>query len=492
MGRRWTRDLSGLVVLCVLWSLLAALPAAAASGCLTDDTDDVTAGLDGPVVDRPRSDVIEWCVDYDAENLTLAVEVSEPTDPLFDSTWDDFGAAIVMFFEDAQGRSRTLQMAKGSSDESFEHFVFETDGAIACQGPASFVDATYTATVSEECLVAPGEVSVQVAAFYGRDSSGTFEQSARDYAPDLGFVTVPQSEVAGSETVTRLAGPERVATAIEISRASFADGQADEVIVASSEAFPDAVVAAPLAVTVNGPVLLTPSAALPAMVLEEITRAAGAGAPVRIMGGTLAVSAAVEQALVDAGHAVTRVAGRNRFETSVAAAEAANSDPQNILLAYGGEFGAALVSGAAAPLLAATVVLIDAGGIPEAVQQYLDSHPDAKKFPVGAAAIEAAPPLDGAVLGDTAAAVSVAMAEIYPDTDAVALASAERFPDGLAGGAYAARRRIPLLLSARDFVQTSVLEFLRSEGPWQQITFFGGTAALSDTVAGQAASTWGG
>ncbi|CAN5752823.1 hypothetical protein BH24ACT15_BH24ACT15_09330 [soil metagenome] len=493
------RSLTLVVLSSVLALMLAAMPmegvqATAATffaeGCYSDGLDDVTMGRDGQSVDIPQSDVTGWCIAYDAEAITVTVSVRQATDPLQDVTWNDYGAAIVMFFEDSQGQPRTLQMAKGGSNDQFDFYVYgSTTGEVVCQGSAGFTGDSYSATAPAGCLDSPGEISVQIAGFHGRDTDGTFTTSPRDYAPDLGFVTVPQGQISGGEDVKRLFGPERVTTAVAVSRQSFGPGQASEVILASSEAFPDAVVAGPLAAAINGPVLLTARAALPQVVLDEIDRAARRGASVRIMGGSLAVSDAVQQSLVAAGHPVTRVAGQNRFETSVAAAQATTADPQNILLAFGGDFGSALVSGAAAPLFAGTVVLIDRGGIPPAVQDYLDAHPGALKYPVGNDAIEAAPPLDGAVGGDSPAAISVEMAKIYPPTDQIVMASAERFPDGLAGGAYAARQRIPLLLSSEGLMETSVIEFLRAQGPWEQITFFGGTSALSSTVAAQAAST---
>ncbi|MGI9017577.1 MAG: cell wall-binding repeat-containing protein [Euzebya sp.] len=462
----------------------------AASGCFSDGSGDVTEGVSGPGIDLPPSDVVQWCISHAPADLSISVRVQQPTDPLTDATWDDYGAAIVVFYEDRRGDQRTLQLAKGTTNDTFEYYVFEGSSDVPlCRGPASFDMDLYTAVVPQSCVSSPVEVAVQVSAFYGRDQQGTFETSARDYAPDLGLITIPQGRLSGSDRITRLAGSERVGTAIAVSQASFEDGAADAIVLASSESFPDAVVAAPLAVAVAGPVLLTPAAALPEAVLSEIARAAGDGVAVYVMGGTAAVSPQVEQELVQAGHLVQRVAGMNRFETAVQAAEAANPGPRTILLAFGGDYASALVSGASAPLFDGTVVLIDSGGIPPVVQEYLDAHPQADKFPVGDRAIAAAPRLDGSVPGGTPAAVSVAIARLYPDGQDVTMASAETFPDGLSGGAYAARLRIPLLLSSRDAMDTSVLDFLRQAEPWQSITFFGGVAALSDTVAGQAAAT---
>ncbi len=460
-----------------------------ATGCYSDVEGDVQLGLNGDPTDVPQADIVEWCVAYGSESLDLTVTVAEPTDPITDPNWDGFSSAVIMFFSDRQGESRTLNLGKGRTDDRFEYYVFDNNNRSACDGVATFEDGTYQASVPQSCVSAPTNLTATVSMFYGRDADGSFEASPRDNAPDSGRITIPRGAIAQSQAdrIPRLFGPERITTAIEVSRASFQDGAADEVVLASSETFPDALVAAPLASAVNGPVLLTPFELLPEIVLDEIERVAGPSAPIRLMGGTLAVSQAVEDALLESGHAVTRVAGDNRFETSVVAAESANADPTNILLAFGGEFTGALVSGAASTTLDATVVLIDRGGIPQVVQDYIDRHPDSVVSPVGDIAIAAAPDFASRVSGATGSAVSVEMAKTFPEFDQVMMASSEAFPDGLSGGAYAAALRVPLLLSPRDSMEQGVLQYLLDSGPLTTITFFGGDAALSDTVAAQAA-----
>lgn len=94
-------------------------------------------------------------------------------------------------------------------------------------------------------------------------------------------------EQAGAyATTTRLAGPNRYGTAVEIARATF--GQADTVLVASGQAFPDALATAPLAAAWGAPVLLVPRDHADADVCAELNRLA----PTRIItvGGTAAIS----------------------------------------------------------------------------------------------------------------------------------------------------------------------------------------------------------
>ncbi|MHB8740222.1 MAG: cell wall-binding repeat-containing protein, partial [Coriobacteriia bacterium] len=106
-------------------------------------------------------------------------------------------------------------------------------------------------------------------------------------------------------------GINRVATAIEASK-KF--GTAQSVVLATGWAFPDALGGAALAGAVDGPILLTAGGtALEADVLAEINRL-GADT-VYILGGTGAVSAAIETAL-DVDFEVVRLGGINRYATA--------------------------------------------------------------------------------------------------------------------------------------------------------------------------------
>ena len=80
-------------------------------------------------------------------------------------------------------------------------------------------------------------------------------------ADNTAEVHIPPREAVAGEVV-RLAGSERIATAVAISRAGFADGSAGAAVLARADLFADALAGAPLAVAVGGPLMLTPGAAL--------------------------------------------------------------------------------------------------------------------------------------------------------------------------------------------------------------------------------------
>jgi putative cell wall-binding protein len=172
---------------------------------------------------------------------------------------------------------------------------------------------------------------------------------------------IPDPEVVGHVPVTavveRVAGVDRYATA-----AALAARDDDAVVViATGEAFPDAIAAA----GAGHPVLLVRHDAVPEPTVRELRRRH----PMQIVvvGGTAAVSSPVAVDLMHYG-AVIRVAGRDRYRTSAAVAEWAFPDASAAaLVADGRTFGGALVTAAAAVDRGLPFVLVDHAVAPAAL-----------------------------------------------------------------------------------------------------------------------------
>jgi putative cell wall-binding protein len=100
----------------------------------------------------------------------------------------------------------------------------------------------------------------------------------------------------GDDTIIRISGADRYATAVAISTHAFAAG-APRAYLATGLNFPDALAGAAAAGVKGAPVLLVPGTSVPAAVLAEIDRLA----PdlVLVLGGSAVISAAVERALED-------------------------------------------------------------------------------------------------------------------------------------------------------------------------------------------------
>ncbi len=158
--------------------------------------------------------------------------------------------------------------------------------------------------------------------------------------------TDPGGDIAGSPSapaqpddrpapdIQRAAGGDRVATAVALSQRRPA---ADTVVIATGTDYPDALTGAPLAASLDAPLLLSTGPTLPTLVADEIRRL-GASQAI-ILGGLSAIPAAVADKLVDVGLQVERIAGPSRFDTAgliadrigivdtVVLAEGANADP---------------------------------------------------------------------------------------------------------------------------------------------------------------------
>ncbi len=112
---------------------------------------------------------------------------------------------------------------------------------------------------------------------------------------------VSQATATTTVVPTRIGGTNRYETAVKIAEADRGTtvgqvrGEADNVVIASGEAFPDALSSGYLAATKDAPVLLTPRGELPSTVREFLKNYGAKN--VFIVGGNAAVSANVEKQL---------------------------------------------------------------------------------------------------------------------------------------------------------------------------------------------------
>lgn len=184
-------------------------------------------------------------------------------------------------------------------------------------------------------------------------------------------------------SVVRLAGSNRYATAVEISKYGFPAG-ADQVVIATGTGFADALAGGPLAAKLGGPVLLTDPKGLPAVVAAEITRLN----PSRIvvLGGTAVVPEAVVTQLKALQPNTVRVAGTNRYSTSVAISQAGFSSASRVYVATGLNFPDALAGAAAAAANGAPVLLIPGTSVPGEVAAEITRLGATQIFILGGAA----------------------------------------------------------------------------------------------------------
>jgi putative cell wall-binding protein len=430
---------AAIALACVASTLLAsAAPATAAQSFTGDQLDDVPVSrLDMRSVNvydaaetirfviTLEGEARQWVADVDG-GIELAI-VADGTPFFVEMFFDPDAGAVVGVVVDGDGR------AVGPAATVFDQYGFvEVAVRRATIGdPASF---TWAASSAEDT-----------------DHDGTIAPDEFDAVPDQGTVTHTPTTPGAAADVHRLAGGDRIATAVAISGDSFDGGTAGAVVLARADSFADALGGVPLAVASNGPVLLTPPDGLDVRTRTELRRVLGAdaGKTVHILGGPAALSPAVEAAVRADGYQVVRYAGADRFDTSVRIAHDGLHDPEQFLLTTGLDFPDALAAGAAAAHGGGAVLLSNGIEMPESVAIYLDDHPEAGLIAVGGPARFAAYPFaDEEIFGITRYETAKLVADrFFVGPEVIGVASGRNYPDALGGGVHAAALGGPLLLA---------------------------------------------
>lgn len=304
------------------------------------------------------------------------------------------------------------------------------------------------------------------------------------------------NEVApAAVTYTAIQGDSRYQTAVNASMEAFAS--ANTVVIATGVSFPDAMGGAALAGAVDGPVLLTPAAAIPQTVMNEITRLGAT--KIYVLGGTGAVSD-VAFAQLDAAFAdVERIAGGSRYQTAAAIADEVIS-----LLGPGYGGGAFMATGAnfpdalgASPIMYAKgmpLVLVDPAGnytLPAATTDVVIlGGPGAVSSAVETSlGTKFEIRLSGISRYDTAAAVAQYGVGLGMSWDGVGIATGQNFPDALCAGPLLGSNNAVMLLTASTSLspgaQTKLVANTSTIG---NLTFVGGTGAVSTNVRNQVAA----
>ncbi|MBS2539843.1 cell wall-binding repeat-containing protein [Catenulispora sp. NF23] len=295
--------------------------------------------------------------------------------------------------------------------------------------------------------------------------------------------------------VERLDGPDRIGTADQVSGWSYANQQANVVVLARQDIFADALAGSALAARFHGPLLLTPTGNLDPRTLAEMKRVLKPGAFVYVLGQTQAISAKTFEQVAAAGFRPTRIGGQDRFQTAVDIAETIVPDyshnPVTILTATGLNYPDALAAGAVAGSRPNTVVVLTSDKkMPPETQAFLNAVPQRTVFGVGGEAVSAlssaripGAPVFGA---DRFVTASIVAHTFFGGPQVVGIATGYNFPDALAGGALAGSVGGPLLLTGPTGLPSETADYLRSaSGSVSDAVMFGGPAVIDDGLQNQ-------
>ena len=301
------------------------------------------------------------------------------------------------------------------------------------------------------------------------------------------------------DALQRLAGSDRYQTAAQISRQNW--DTSDVVLLATGVQFPDALSASGLAGSYDAPVLLTRPDVLLNSVRDEIVRLGATR--VIVVGGTSAVSSGVMTAVGGLpGVAVSRIAGKDRYETAakIAAEIAAREGGAPIAyVARGDNFPDALACSPYAFANKMPVLLTRPTSLPGYTKNAITSLgvktvliPGATSAISGyvSSAIDALPDVSvarfaGANRYETAGLVAEdAVTRGWAAWERVGIATGRNFPDAVAGGPACGRQGSVLLMTDAAVLSPATrAKFVQHASSIVRVDIFGGTTVVSSGVA---------
>ncbi|TGE37386.1 6-bladed beta-propeller [Desulfosporosinus fructosivorans] len=299
--------------------------------------------------------------------------------------------------------------------------------------------------------------------------------------------------------VKRLSGLTRIDTALEIAKANYSSKVAN-VILATADNYPDALAGSVLAYKLNAPILLVDSTnAGQEKVLDYMKSNMDSAGTVYILGGTGAVSSAVEAKVTASGfNHVTRLGGADCYETSVKIAgqlDIKTGTP--IVLVSGENYPDALSISSTAAVMQSPILLVQNDGLSDAVKNEITAIKPAKVYIIGLQGVISTS-VENQVAQITGLTqtniVRIGGADRYETSLAVAkyfnlsgqnvcIATGNDFTDALAGSVYAANYNAAIILADKTLSDNETTYLKNRELPGA--TILGGEGAVSQNVQQQ-------
>ena len=286
--------------------------------------------------------------------------------------------------------------------------------------------------------------------------------------------------------IERIAGEDRMKTAVALSKENYEE--AEHVVLARADDYPDALTASVFAATLDAPILLTYSDRINAEVQAEIERLDPT--VVWVIGGTTAIEAETAQVYAK-GRAITRVGGEDRYETAGLVADKVTEfagEKGLAMIATGANYPDALAISPVAARLRAPILLVRKAGLPDITEAALTRNNITKTLIIGGEDVisetiaEALPEVEKRLAGKDRYETAHAIArEYHSETELVFLATGLDFPDALAAGPMAAKAEAPLLLAPATELRATTKAYLEEAGVKKMIVV-GGSSVVSEEI----------
>jgi hypothetical protein len=199
---------------------------ASAKGSLviTDRSGDTLEDSNGTPLNAPRGDIVSAALDYTADQIRLALQVSQPTDPATDPKWAS-DATFLWWPLDTTGDGKVDYVAQFSLDtRGLTGIVTRPDAPDGaphvCEAQASYsASSGYVLGLQPSCVGSPSAISYRAIMYYDTDPGN-------DKAP-VSIDTAPDKSLAGPVAVASTPSPASAAaptTASTVSRPQTSGG----------------------------------------------------------------------------------------------------------------------------------------------------------------------------------------------------------------------------------------------------------------------------
>lgn len=352
-------------------------------------------------------------------------------------------------------------------------------------------DALFASHYSADSFTALEEALAEAIAVYTDPDATQAEVDAACQALSAAIADLIQTGTTGAD-VTRISGTGRWQTAIKAAnelKLTLDIEKFDAIIIASGSDFADALSGSYLATVKNAPILLSSGkgsnyGSQDEANIDYIKANLAQGGTVYILGGTAAVTDLYEKGLQD--YNVERLSGKTRFETNIEILkEAGVAQGDEILVCTSSNFADSLSASATGkPIL---LVHNESGQLRDVQAAYLKTLKNNSFCIIGGEgavckSLETAISAYGItdrLSGTDRFETSVLIAKTYFQTpDAVVLAYAREFPDGLCGGPLAFAMDAPLILTAAGSEESAADYVAKYEISTGYV--LGGSARISD------------
>ena len=288
----------------------------------------------------------------------------------------------------------------------------------------------------------------------------------------------------------RIAGKDRIDTAIDISKKFF--GKSKTVIVVRSDLFPDSMTASVLAKLLNAPILLNPTDKLDSRVAEEIKRLGAT--EIIIVGGTDSISDRVREELkaFDADKDVERIAGKDRYGTSEMVARRVigiTGKKNTAVVASGQVFPDALSVGTFASRDGYPILLVKKDLIPNQIQRVIKDLDIDKVYIAGGtdtiskAAEAKLPKVIERMAGKNRYETSVAIAKSkFQGSKEAFIASGQQFSDALVISPISGKYNLPTLLVSTNVNSNREVKRYIQETKIGRLTAIGGERYVPSSI----------